>query len=286
MRFILFLTMITIAFSACKQEKTLETPDGHKYIHHIKTGNPMPQPGDYVYFHAQIRDGEKVIRSSRDEGAAPYMQIPTEEMPGREVSPVESVLKLMGQGDSVTLLIELDSIQKQTMQVQSDIMYYDVVMVRLQPKAEREKELQAVRAVESEVAVKVAVTREDYQAGKLNSQIQTTASGLKYIVQEEGKGDKPQTGAGVQVHYYGVLASDGKMFDNSFSRGEPITFPLGLGQVIPGWDEGLALLKEGSKATFFIPANLAYGAQGSPPAIPGNAELIFYIELVDVQNNQ
>lgn len=286
MRFILFLTLITIAFSACKQEKTLETPDGHKYIHHIKTGNPTPQPGDYVYFHAQIRDGEQVIRSSRDEGAAPYMQMPTEDVPGRDVSPVESVLKLMGQGDSVTLLIELDSIQKQTMQIKGDVMYYDVVMIRLQPKAEREKELQAIRAQESDIAVKVAVTLEDYKAGKLAAQIKTTASGLKYIIHEEGKGDMPKTGAGVQVHYYGVLAADGKMFDNSFSRGEPIAFPLGLGQVIPGWDEGLALLKEGSKATFFIPASLAYGAQGSPPAIPVNAELVFYVELIDVQNNQ
>ncbi|MFM9951914.1 MAG: FKBP-type peptidyl-prolyl cis-trans isomerase, partial [Saprospiraceae bacterium] len=77
--------------------------------------------------------------------------------------------------------------------------------------------------------------------------------------------------------------ADGKMFDSSFGRGEPIEFPLGVGQVIPGWDEGLSLLKQGGKATLFIPYQLAYGDAGSPPVIPPKAELIFYVEVVKAQ---
>ena len=69
------------------------------------------------------------------------------------------------------------------------------------------------------------------------------------------------------------------MFDNSFSRGEPFVFPLGAGQVIKGWDEGLALLPKGTKATLFIPYELGYGETGSPPSIPPRSELIFYVEV-------
>ncbi|NOT37924.1 MAG: FKBP-type peptidyl-prolyl cis-trans isomerase [Saprospiraceae bacterium] len=119
----------------------------------------------------------------------------------------------------------------------------------------------------------------DYKSGANKSQIITTASGLKYIVHETGTGPKPQVGQVVSTKYYGTLM-DGKMFDNSFERGQDLQFPLGQGQVIKGWDEGFALLPVGSKATFLIPSELGYGAAGSPPVIPANSELLFYVELV------
>lgn len=280
MRFIIGTALVALAFFSCKnkEEEKLKTPDGQEYIQHVKTGNPTPQPGDYVYFHAQIRDGEKVMRSSRSEGAEPFIQIPLQEEPGRQAPPVESVLKLMGMGDSVTLIIPLDSLQKQSMGMQSDIMYYDVVLTRIQSNEDKEKELQVVRDREEAVSKQIQETVKQYAAGQLNSQIKTTASGLKYIIHEEGTGKQAATGNLVSVNYYGVLAN-GTHFDDSFSRGEPISFQLGTGQVIKGWDEGLALLKEGGKATLFIPASLGYGEAGSPPVIPGNAELIFYVEL-------
>ena len=117
-----------------------------------------------------------------------------------------------------------------------------------------------------------------YNAGKIVNQLKTTASGLKYIIHEMGEGAKPQQGTNVLVNYYGFL-TDETSFDNSYKRGEPLNFPLGKGRVIPGWDEGLALLKEGSKATFFIPSALGYGERGAPPNIPPNSELVFYVEL-------
>ena len=84
----------------------------------------------------------------------------------------------------------------------------------------------------------------------------------------------------IQAQYYGTL-TDGSMFDNSFQRGTPFRFAVGTGQVIKGWDEGFALLPEGSKATFFIPASLGYGASDRPK-IPGNSELVFYVEVEKV----
>lgn len=106
-----------------------------------------------------------------------------------------------------------------------------------------------------------------------------TDSGLRYIITQEGTGKSPVATDNVTVHYTGKFL-DGKVFDSSVQRGEPVQF--GLGQVIRGWTEGLQLMKEGGKAVFFIPYTLAYGEQGYPGAIPPRADLIFEVELIKV----
>ena len=110
----------------------------------------------------------------------------------------------------------------------------------------------------------------------------TTESGLQYIVVASGDGASPKQGQVVSVHYTGWF-TDGNKFDSSVDRGEPIRFPLGTGQVIPGWDEGVALMKIGDKRRFIIPSDLAYGERGHPAGIPPNSTLIFDVELVDVE---
>ena len=109
-----------------------------------------------------------------------------------------------------------------------------------------------------------------------------TASGLEYIEVEPGTGAQAEAGKTVSVHYTGKF-QDGKVFDSSISRGEPITFPLGRGRVIKGWDEGIALMKEGGKAQLIIPPDLAYGERGAGGVIPANATLLFDVELVSVK---
>lgn len=110
---------------------------------------------------------------------------------------------------------------------------------------------------------------------------QTTESGLVIIKTFEGNGDKPVAGKEVKVHYRGKLL-DGTVFDSSFERGEPIQFPVGVGRVIRGWDEGIMTLVGGDKATLVIPSYLAYGERGAGGVIPPNADLIFDVELVEV----
>ena len=109
-----------------------------------------------------------------------------------------------------------------------------------------------------------------------------TESGLRYQILQKGSGSKAVKGATVSVHYKGQL-TDGTVFDSSYKRKEPIEFALGTGQVIAGWDEGVALLNVGDKARFVIPSHLGYGAQGAGGVIPPNANLIFDVELVEVK---
>ncbi len=107
----------------------------------------------------------------------------------------------------------------------------------------------------------------------------TTSSGLKYIVLQEGTGNKPVATSNVKVHYTGMFL-DGKVFDSSVQRGETIDF--GLNQVIKGWTEGVQLMSEGSKYKFYIPSNLAYGERGAGGVIPPNTDLIFEVELIKI----
>ena len=122
-----------------------------------------------------------------------------------------------------------------------------------------------------------AVSKEKVAAAKTV----TTASGLKYVDVKVGSGASPVKGKQVKVHYTGTL-ENGKKFDSSVDRNEPFSFVIGVGQVIPGWDEGVMSMKVGGKRKLIIPSKLGYGAAGAGGVIPPNATLLFDVELLDV----
>lgn len=152
---------------------------------------------------------------------------------------------------------------------------------------EAEADTSNIETEEVEVAtdsVAALFRNPDYQSETAtDSTYVVTPSGLKYMVEKEGTGEKPGPEASVTVHYTGKLL-DGTIFDSSVQRGEPATFPLQ--GVIAGWTEGLQYMKEGSKYIFYIPTDLAYGEKGAPGVIPPYSDLIFEVELIKVNPNE
>ena len=142
-------------------------------------------------------------------------------------------------------------------------------------KKEKEKE----EAERAERKKNLVAGQEFLKKNAKESEVTVTASGLQYKIIRDGEGNPPGPHSRVNCHYEGRLI-DGQVFDSSYTRGTPAKF--GLDQVIPGWTEGLQLMKVGSKYEFYIPADLAYGEVGVPGAIPGNSTLIFTVELLKV----
>lgn len=156
-------------------------------------------------------------------------------------------------------------------------------ILRVGEEAEQWNAIEAFRTFEGAREKRIAQERErkSKELDKLAAGFEQTESGLRYKQIQAGSGQAAEKGKKVAVHYEGSLAN-GQVFDSSYARKEPIEFTLGIGQVIAGWDEGIALLKEGEKARFVIPSDLGYGSRGAGGVIPPDATLIFDVELVRV----
>ncbi|RKF03168.1 cyclophilin family peptidyl-prolyl cis-trans isomerase [Tenacibaculum lutimaris] len=160
----------------------------------------------------------------------------------------------------------------------------DVEIIRVGDAAEAFNAVEAFRTFEGarEKREAEAKAKQKELLDQVAAGYDETPSGLRYKILQNGDGKQATKGAMVSVHYKGQLL-DGTVFDSSYKRKQPIDFAIGVGQVIPGWDEGIQLLKVGDKARLVIPSDLAYGAQGAGGVIPPNATLIFDVELMNVK---
>jgi FKBP-type peptidyl-prolyl cis-trans isomerase len=159
-----------------------------------------------------------------------------------------------------------------------------VEIIRVGAEAEKWNAVEAFRTFEGSREKRLAdeKRRAEEELDKHSAGFEKTASGLRYQIIQKGNGTKATKGKKVSVHYSGAL-TNGMVFDSSYKRKQPIDFVLGIGQVIPGWDEGIQLLQVGDKARFVIPSDLAYGSRGAGGVIPPNATLVFDVELMDVK---
>jgi peptidyl-prolyl cis-trans isomerase A (cyclophilin A) len=157
-------------------------------------------------------------------------------------------------------------------------------IIRVGSKAESWNAVEAFTSFESsrEKRLQEEKNKAEAELEKVASGFDKTDSGLRYKILKKGDGNKAEKGNTVSVHYEGSL-TNGQVFDSSYQRKQPIDFQIGIGQVIPGWDEGISLLKVGDKARFVIPSELAYGSAGAGGVIPPDATLIFDVELMEVK---
>ena len=171
----------------------------------------------------------------------------------------------------------VDAIAQDDKIIEIDIIRKGENAKKFDSKAIFDKELEKL---EKQAAEKAKKAKEAIDALKKGAKV--TSSGLAYKIIKKGTGAKAEAGKTVSVHYTGKL-SNGTKFDSSYDRNQPLEFELGRGRVIKGWDEGISLLNVGSKATFIIPPDLAYGARGAGGVIPPNATLILDVELVEIK---
>jgi FKBP-type peptidyl-prolyl cis-trans isomerase len=168
--------------------------------------------------------------------------------------------------------------------VEGDDALDSIEIIRVGEAAENWNAIEAFRTFEGSRAKRIEEQKRMAEEAleKLAAGFQKTESGLRYQIIQKGNGTAAEKGKKVSVHYQGAL-ENGQVFDSSYKRKQPIDFTLGIGQVIEGWDEGIALLQVGDKARFVIPSYLGYGSRGAGGVIPPDATLVFDVELMDVK---
>ena len=210
-------------------------------------------------------------------------------------------LAMMHKGDSASFIVNIDSTFTTFFGQPSlpeefnstDVMRFDVKVNDFYPESEykarmaqkaREAAAERIESMKTNHPDETAAAAQELQ-DYLTAQgitAEPTESGLVYVMTEEGNGEKPADGQMVKVHYKGKLLN-GTVFDSSVERGEPIQIPIGVGQVIPGWDEGIMLMSKGEKGVLYIPYYLAYGDRAAGPDITAFSNLIFEVELIDFE---
>lgn len=252
-----------------------------------KPGSVYPKAGDYMEVSLNITVNDSMIfdtHTAMDGQPAPLViqDVPFE-------GDLMMALRKLTEGDSAQVRLTTDSVlatggAQMAPWMKKGVgqkMVYNIRVVKFKTQEQKKKEDDA--AAGKQIAVDEKIITDYLAANKIKAT--KTASGLYYNVEKEGTGETPKVGQRVTVNYTGKLVN-GEKFDSNvdpeFQHVQPFKFPLGQGQVIQGWDEGIALLKVGSKATFYIPSRLAYGARSPHPKIPANSVLVFDVELVDV----
>lgn len=274
---LLLVASLGLLLASCGSSGPRKTPGGIDYTIDDKGKGEKLKEGDTVLMHFSTfltrNNKDSLLMDSRKErGGQPITIVITKSKDKLDL--MDGFVEL-SEGDSATFVLPVDSLpQMPPFASKGDKMK---IAFRVDSKYSRAKQ-----TAKEEKDIK------DYVAkNKLNGT--TSASGVFIAVTQEGTGDKPKTGDIVSVNYTGKLL-DGTVFDSNQDTTlhpgmplQPLMFPVGQGRVIPGWDEGIAQLKKGSKATLVIPSSLAYGVDGSPPVIKPNSILVFTVELLDVK---
>ncbi|MCS6832911.1 MAG: FKBP-type peptidyl-prolyl cis-trans isomerase, partial [Flammeovirgaceae bacterium] len=273
----LFFFLVSCNLSS-KQEGTTFT--GKKFTNHTSTNGKTPVKGSYVTFYYFIYDTKGELKDKSNPSLVrPYL------MRGDSSALVEEALMSCREGDSVTFYLQAKDIFQGGMppylKSGEDSILLSLKIVAVQT----EEEMKAAQAAKDKNQLDLETKNIENHLKQLGLIGTRTASGLYYVIQKNGEGKQPKPGDFVTVHYKGMFL-DNQVFDESITQNDPFVFQLGQKEVIMGWDEGIALLKEGSKALLLIPSALAYGDRGAGGIIAPNTTLKFEVELLKVQSAQ
>ena len=281
------LTLFTVTQLACQKGKEVTTAGGNRVINHTNLEGPKAAFGNTVLISVNTWVNDSLVQSTaRDAGGPREIALPDSTMMKGKVPAVFEALMMMASGDSATVIQPLDSMMKkgipknfgEVKEIRYEVKLIEIITPEVLQKRQAE-EMQKAEGAKAEgmiIAEKVKTMLADFKSKKL-ANLQKTASGLEYVIIEQGTGPAIKDGDSVPTNYYGARKVDGVMFDNSFDRGGPA--PFNVGGLIPGFNEGMKLLNRGGKALLFIPSSLGYGEQGAGADIPPNADLVFYIDM-------
>ena len=258
------------------------TASGYPYKLHVQNKGIRPIIGDEVVYHQLLMKNDSVVRSTYL-GFEPIKAVmPAKADVADPPPPSYEGIFLMAINDSITLLQPMDSVKnylRPRWLQKSDTLKYTLKLLDIRRKEIVEAERDSLKGLELIMIGKTQQWIKDHQAGKLKN-ITKSDSGLTYIIHEEGTGKEASTKKYIQLDYAG-FKMDGTILDNTYSRNQPAAYRVGNKGVL-GWDELLPKLKEGGKATVFVPSKLAYGEKGRAPKVEPNEDLVFYLEVVKV----
>ena len=286
---VLLAACSVMLFMGCSDDSSSVTDSGYNYEFFDLGEGESANPGDFVYLDIRMHADEEFVFDSRENaGPSDPMRLPSEgQKTDGYMRGIVEVVGKMSAGDSAVLYIPVDSFIPAPPQLQDkEMIKYDFVATRvMSPEANQayQNELAAAAAQKlNEKQSMMAQVFADYRSGALDADLKETTEGLQYYIHEAGEGPNAAVGERVTAHYLGVFAENGEMFDSSWKKDRPYPFTVGAGEVIQAWDIGFQNLNKGAKATFFVPYELAYGETGWPPTIAPNSDLIFYVEVVDI----
>ncbi len=277
---------LLMAFGATSCEKSAYpgykmTESGLYYKYLVENDGPAAQLGEVVEVDLAYYLNDSLMYSTKDAPEPVYDLVHEPSFAGD----LYEGFTMMHKGDSMSMIMPADSVFLKMFNSRivpdfvdsASIIRWEVKLVDIMTEEEVNARIQAA------MDEKFAAADETLRAYLAENNIEATPteSGLIYVCTQPGNGAKPEAGKKVKVHYTGTLL-DGTKFDSSVDRGEPIEFPLGMGYVIPGWDEGVAMMSKGEKGILYVPAKLAYGERQAGP-IPAFSNLIFEVELVDFE---
>ena len=276
--FCVMLTLVSCGSEDEEQKDVITTKNELIYRFYTQNEGDLPKIGDFIEFTWASTLNDSIVLIPVSENMVLLMEPQFE-------NDIMGGLAMMHIGDSASFFIDAETVFTKMFGYPSlpaaidttSVVRFDVRMNDFYPESEFENKMK-------EKGEKAKAGLDKYIKDQ-NIKAKPTDSGLYYVVTKKGVGAKPNKGDIVKVHYTGKLL-DGTVFDSSVENGEPIEVPIGVGRVIPGWDEGIVMMSKGEKGVLYIPYDLAYGEGGAGGVIPPFANLIFEVELIDFQKAQ